>query len=322
MNRPSRFSILLFSVLLVHCSRSRNTGNEPEINWNTRITEANLQDHVRFLTSPELAGRAAGTVGERAAADHVVRHLEKAGLKPLGPDWIVPVLSPGRPDTINVIGVHRGKTDRMVLIGAHMDHLGETGGQMYPGADDNASGVAAMLEICSALASRKLEKTLVCVAFGGEERGLLGSRGLVRENQVPLEQVDLMINLDMLGRSFFESLFMQEKPRGLGLSTHKIPPELVERITETGKRDEVELMTISEAWIQKINPGFAYDSMPFNERGISTLFFSSSLHPDYHRPSDTLEKLSFDALARRTRFIGRVAEEQLQNKVNPELAKP
>ncbi len=276
------------------------------------ITEESLMAHVRFLVSPGLAGRQIGTPGEEQAAAYVEKHLRAAGFEPVGPAMTLPVTRPGRPATRNVVARVPGTGDRVVLLGAHLDHLGVRDGQLHPGADDNASGVAVLLEVCRTISggarARPLAKTLVCVAFGGEEAGLVGSRAFVASGVVDLARVDRMINLDMLGRPLFESLFAQTKPDGLGLVVNRVPEAELDAIFALAKTEGVELMSLPESWIQKVQAGYAYDSIPFNERGVTTLFFSSSLHADYHRPTDTADRLAPRQLRNRAAAIARIVE--------------
>ena len=272
------------------------------------ITEESVMTHVRFLTDPALAGRKMGTPGEEQAAAYVEKHLKSAGFEAVGDTMIVPATSPRGTGTRNVVARRRGAGDRVVLVGAHLDHLGVRDGALHPGADDNASGVAVMLEVCRVLAARPLGKTLVCVAFGGEEAGLVGSRAFVASGLIPPDRIHRMINLDMVGRPLFESLFGAAKPDGLGLVVDRIPEAELDAIFALATEERVELMSLPEAWIQKAQPGFAYDSIPFNEAGVATLFFSSSLHADYHRPTDTADRLAPRQLRNRAAAIARIVE--------------
>jgi Zn-dependent M28 family amino/carboxypeptidase len=304
------WSVLLILSVGTACGRRDEKPQAQDVAPPEGITEARLMAHVHYLTSAELAGRKIGTPGEDAAAAYVEKFLTAAGFSPMGATMIVPVIRPGKTRTLNVVGVLRGSSDRVVLVGAHLDHLGLRDDKLHPGADDNASGVAALLEICGDLARRRgqaaLAKTLVCVAFGGEEAGLVGSRAFVREGTVELSRIDHMVNLDMLGRPLFESMFGQSKPDGLGLIVHRIPEPELDEIMAMTKAEGVELMSLPEVWIKKLQPGFAYDSMPFNEQGVATLFFSSGLHADYHQPTDTADRLAPRQLRARTAAIAKI----------------
>ncbi len=309
-------SVMLFLLLGSACGSQKDKKDVPPAAQQkpapAGITEDRLMAHVNFLTSKELAGRKIGTPGEKAAAAYIEKHLKAAGFAPVGAAMIVPVIRPGRTETLNVVGVRRGESDRVVLVGAHLDHLGERDGKLFPGADDNASGVAVLLELCRELSAVPLKKTLVCVAFGGEEAGLVGARAFVNDETVAVSRIDRMVNLDMLGRPLFESLFGQGKPDGLGVIVNRIPDAELDGIMALAKAEGVEMMSLPEAWIQKVQAGFAYDSMPFNEQGVATLFFSSSLHADYHQPTDTADRLAPRQLRNRaaaiTKIVARLAQ--------------
>jgi Zn-dependent M28 family amino/carboxypeptidase len=146
------------------------------------------------------------------------------------------------------------------------------------------------------------------VAFGGEEAGLVGSRAFMDAGVIDIARIDRMVNLDMLRRPLFESLFGQTKPDGLGLLVNRIPEAELDAVFALAKSEGVELMSLPESWIQKVQSGFAYDSMPFNERAVATLFFSSSLHADYHRPTDTADRLAPRQLRNRAAAIAKIVE--------------
>ncbi|MBU1069355.1 M20/M25/M40 family metallo-hydrolase [Myxococcota bacterium] len=301
--------LLLLLLATAACGRQEKKSDPPASpgqEMAAGITEAALLAHVNHMTAKELAGRKIGSPGEKAAAAYVEKHLKAAGFTPVGDAMIVPVLRPGLTGTLNVVGVKRGPSDRVVLVGAHLDHLGERDGKLHPGADDNASGVAALLEICRELSTLPLKKTLVCVAFGGEEAGLVGSRAFVRDATVDPAKIDRMVNLDMLGHPLFESMFGQSKPDGLGVIVNRIPEAELDGIIALAKAQGVEIMSLPEIWIQKLQPGFAYDSMPFNEKDVATLFFSSGLHADYHRPTDTVDRLAPRQLRNRAVAITKI----------------
>ena len=181
-----------------------------------------LMEHVQWLAAPEREGRGVGTKGLDAAAEYVAAQFKAMGLQPGGRDgsYFQPFTagkSPaGGPVTLrNVVGVLPGTkaewTGQSAVLGAHYDHLGSgwpdvhkgDEGRVHPGADDNASGVAVLLELAKALAAgEKPQRTLVFVAFAGEEAGLLGSRHYVEHPPFPIEKTLGMINLDTVGRLF------------------------------------------------------------------------------------------------------------------------
>jgi hypothetical protein len=204
----------------------------------------------------------------------------------------------------NVIGVLEAEgplAAETIVIGAHYDHLGLGGhgsldpksGAIHHGADDNASGVAALVSIARSLAAHrpKLKRRVVFVAFTGEERGLLGSGHYVRNPPFPLEKTVAMLNLDMVGRLRDDKLIV------MGTGTAKNFPPLLDQINA------------AHGFKLVSNPtGYGpSDQMVFYGREIPVLHFFTGTHADYHRPSDTSEKLNIPGMRRIATFAADVA---------------
>lgn len=278
-----------------------------------------LERHVHALVA--LGGRAAGTPDELRAAAYGARELAAAGVEPAGTDvleggrWAMPVAW-GR-GSRNVVGRVRGagRKPGSIVIGAHMDHLGVVGGKVHPGADDNASGVAAVIEAARALVARRgeLERDVLVVLFGAEEVGLVGSRAFVRARAAD-EKVAAMINVDMLGRPLLDqpaaALFrwtLGTSPVGvLGTRGQPALREAVEGACRVVGHRAVAPEDLPAA-LQPIVEEQARarsDDWPFREAGIPTLFLSSSLSYDYHQPTDTPDKLDWELLEERTQLLG------------------
>lgn len=206
----------------------------------------------------------------------------------------------GQAKTANVIGILPGSDpvlrDECVVIGAHYDHvgIGEFGsmgndmGEIHNGADDNASGTAALLELAQAFTAspEKPKRSIVFAAFAAEERGLLGSRHYVANPLVPIEKTVAMINLDMVGRS----------EDGL--------VEVIGVGTSPGFAADVERWNKDIGLVLKTQEGYSPDSdhAPFAGKQVPILFLFTGLHPDYHRPGDDWEKINSPDAARVTRL--------------------
>ena len=187
----------------------------------------------------------------------------------------------------NVIGVVPGVdpalSDEAVVIGAHYDHLGREGDAVYPGADDNASGTAVVLGLAQALAASRPPRTLVFALFAGEELGLLGSDYHVRHpSAVPIERMIAMVNFDMVGRLDGRHLLVGGVDTGSGFRG------LVEAAAKEAGLD-VDLRASGTG---------ASDHTRFHGAGVPVLFFHSGSHADYHRPSDTADKIDAAGMAR------------------------
>jgi hypothetical protein len=205
--------------------------------------------------------------------------------------------------TVNdVLAYLPGKTDEYIIIGAHYDHLGYGNvdslapsqiGQIHPGADDNASGTAGVLELARLLAPRKgqLPRGILFADFAGEELGLLGSAEWVKEPTLPLDKADAMINMDMIGRIKDERVYIG------GTGTGATFKELLDE--EKSK---------SPFHIEYSASGYAAsDHTSFVGKQIPVLFFFSGLHSDYHKPSDTWDKINAPDAAKLLDFIDDVA---------------
>jgi len=196
----------------------------------------------------------------------------------------------------NVIGVLPGAdpalADEAVVIGAHYDHLGRDGQTVYHGADDNASGTAVVLGLAEHFAAQRPPRTLVFILFAGEEIGLLGSAHHVRQpSAVPVERMAAMLNFDMVGRLGGRRLFVGGVDTGAGFRA----------LVEAAGRDvglDLDLRGAGSG---------ASDHARFHAAGVPVLFLHSGQHADYHRPSDTADKLDIAGMTRIADLGARVA---------------
>ncbi len=206
-------------------------------------------------------------------------------------------------ETYNVIGYLPAKSDEYLVVGAHYDHLGYGGqgsGSLAPdekkihyGADDNASGSAGLIELVRYFAKQKhsLKRNLVFIGFGAEEMGLLGSAHFVNHPAFPLEKTIAMLNMDMIGRMKDSALAIS------GIGTAKE----FEEMCKSENRENFKL---------KLSPdGFGpSDHSSFYAKNIPVLFFFTGNHPNYHKPTDTWEKINYADEARVVRYVARVIE--------------
>src|SRR5215470_3933418 len=202
----------------------------------------------------------------------------------------------------NVLAFLPGKSDEYVILGAHYDHLGRGNfdslapsqiGQIHPGADDNASGTAGLLELARRLAPMKgkLHRAILFASFAGEELGLLGSAEWVKEPTRPLEKAVAMLNMDMIGRIKDDKIYIG------GVGTGSTFQEVLDRAQDK-----------SGFKIEYSASGYASsDHTSFVTRRVPVLFFFSGLHSDYHKPSDTWEKINPQAAARLLNVVARAA---------------
>jgi len=224
-----------------------------------------------------------------------------------------------RARTRNVAGLLPGSDAKLreecVVLGAHYDHLGlgfrnslapQQTGQVHPGADDNASGTAGLLELARELAARKqsLKRSILFLAFSAEELGLLGSAHYTKQPLVPLEKTVAMLNLDMVGRPRDGKLTVG------GADTSPIFREVLARANTVG-------LTVSYS-----SSGFgSSDHQSFYTKNIPVLFFFSGLHADYHKPSDTADRIQTADLARVATLALNVAQELARREERPAFVK-
>jgi aminopeptidase YwaD len=219
----------------------------------------------------------------------------------------------------NVVGLLEGSDPRMaseyVVIGAHYDHLGLGGpeslaanpeGQIHHGADDNASGTSALLDLARVMAGARggVKRSIVFVAFSGEELGLLGSAAYTRNPPVPLASTVAMLNMDMVGRLRNGALFVG----GMGTSPAWKP--LVERLNaeSNGKPASAESGSRSRFQLSYGQDGFGpSDHQSFYVKDIPVLFFFTNSHDDYHKPSDTADKINAEGIRQVAEFVREIA---------------
>jgi Zn-dependent M28 family amino/carboxypeptidase len=265
-------------------------------------TEALLAD-VAWLTAPERAGRGSFQAGGRAAADWLAARFRELGFEVVRQPIDSGEGGAGSAD--NVIGIRRGG-EHAVLVSAHYDHLGVDGdGVVYPGADDNASGVAVMLAIARALGDARGGHTVVFVGFGAEEAGLLGSGAYVRDPVWPLERTLVLVNFDMVGRNFFEYMGAGQ-PGSVAVIGLEASAAHRAAARQAAEAEGLSLIAASGQFIARLGFDARTDDWWFRERGVATIHFSTGLHRDYHAATDTVERLRPDQLLRIARTAARL----------------
>jgi hypothetical protein len=274
----------------------------------------NLTTDVTFLAADDLGGRAIGTEGEQKAAEYLAKEFEKIGLQPKGTEGFFQPFTVSKPSNPheeavigtdgegitgrNVIGFLDKKAEHTIVIGAHFDHLG-MGGQgslhrgdsaIHNGADDNASGTAALLALAEILKHEELKSNVLFIAFSGEENGLWGSNYFVKNPTIDLQTVNYMINMDMVGR------LNEEKSlaiNGVGTSPSFVP------IFDQINADSLKLVTSESG----VGPS---DHTSFYLQDLPVLHFFTGQHEDYHKPGDDSDKINYEGLVKVVRYISRV----------------
>ncbi|MGB7203154.1 MAG: M20/M25/M40 family metallo-hydrolase [Pyrinomonadaceae bacterium] len=324
--------------------------------------ETNLRRHVTYLASDKLEGRRTGERGATYAAGYVANQFARMRLKPGArsangkPSYMqsfsyTPVRNPhaDAPEPTkgviatnakagyNIIGILDGH-DRVlkneaIVIGAHYDHLGR-GGQgslaansteIHHGADDNASGTAAIIELARQFAKEKKNKrTIIFIAFSGEEDGLFGSKFYVNNPVFPLDKTVAMINLDMVGRLNDKKLTIG----GIGTASewksmveNKNPQHVTSSGTVvTGSNQPFSISSAAKSvfTLQLNEDGFGpSDHSSFYGKQIPVLFFFTGTHLDYHKPSDTADKINYVGLQQIVAYVAAIAKAVDENPQRP-----
>jgi hypothetical protein len=252
------------------------------------LDAARLLADMRTLSADDMEGRKAGTPGGARARAYVVEAFKRAGLEHYGADYLQPFAFTARGQTYqasNVVGFVRGKDEpaRAVVVSAHYDHLGVVNGEVYNGADDNASGTAALLAMADYFSRHRPAHTVVFVAFDGEEEGLQGSQYFVKSPPLDLKSVVLDVNMDMVSRNARGELY------AAGAFAY---PFLRPHLEEIAKGAAVRLL------IGHDDPKLGHDDWTlqsdqgaFHLAGVPFVYFGVEDHEDYHKPTDDFEKI-------------------------------
>lgn len=295
MTRPfMRLTSISTLIVLVFAPGARSE-SRPELE--------RLKADVFHLASPVLEGRRGE--GGRIAGDFLIQRLKSLGLEPAFGDRYDQEFTSGglvgRNIAARLPGTDPDRSESWLILSAHYDHLGIRGGKTYPGADDNASAVAMVLEVARCLVERadRPDRGTLFVFFDLEEEGLLGSQHFVREPPIPLDNVGLFITADMLGRSLAgicgDSLFVMGTEHA---------PELRPWITEAsdGLPLSVGVVGADLLVIDRSDYG------PFRWKKIPFLFFSTGESPVYHTPDDLPETIDYPKLTAATTLIQRIVD--------------
>ena len=278
---------------------------------------------LKYLAADAREGRGVGTRGLTEAGDYLAAAFKQIGLAPggaAGSYFQTFTIAPDAPaaahanvggkSTRNVIGVLRGRDrarrGQVIVIGAHYDHLGLGGfgalddpdstGKVHNGADDNASGTTALLEVARRLAGGGLPRTVVFIAFSGEELGDLGSDYFVKHPTIPMDSVYAMLNMDMVGRLRNSKLIVS------GAATTQEFPALLDSLNQAGRggAPHFDLRASGDGW----GPS---DQASFYGARRPVLHFFTDLHGDYHRTTDDWDKINIVGLEQVADFVASTA---------------
>ena len=294
---------VLFLMLLIAC----------KTNSEEKTKSVSIKEDVTFLADDKLEGRQTGTDGEKAAADYIASRFEGLGIEAKGTDGYFQTFS-FKPKTdphqevnytvkdgdstitgTNVVAFLDNKAENTIIIGAHYDHLGYgaegslfrgESQEIHNGADDNASGVAVLLNLAEKLKEKNTGNNYLFMAFSGEEMGLLGSNYFTKNPTIDLSKANYMLNMDMVGRLKQDSTLAV-----YGVGTSPILKQVVKANNSKFKIIENE---------SGVGPS---DHTSFYNSDIPVLHFFTGQHEDYHKPGDDFEKLNYEGMETISTYI-------------------
>ncbi|WP_104735836.1 M28 family peptidase [Hanstruepera ponticola] len=294
-----KISLLVLFITLLGCK-------------NEHTYENKIKKDVMFLSDDKLEGRETGTDGELKAAEYISQRYAEIGIEPKGTEGYYQTFSfkptndphgevaftniaeDGTVTGTNVVGYINNNAKNTVVIGAHYDHLGYGGDgslhkgekAIHNGADDNASGVAVMLDLAGKLKNVNTSNNYLLIAFSGEEMGLLGSNYFVKNPTIDTKAVSYMINMDMVGRLKQDSTLAV-----YGTGTSPIFKQVLNSHNDNFKLIEKE---------SGVGPS---DHTSFYLADIPVLHFFTGQHEDYHKPGDDFDKLNYKGMATISSYI-------------------
>ena len=317
---------ILILIFPFFCSSQENIKYANTININ------DLYDHINVLASDSLEGRETGKPGQKKAAKYIANHFQKIGIPPYKRKTYFQKFKVKSKRHVckcddcdltffkrvfksnqiikgeNVLGYIEGTDlkDELIIITAHYDHLGKHDSLIFNGADDDASGVAGAMEIAEAFMIAKKDgygprRSILIMPVSGEEKGLLGSKYYTDNPIYPLNSTIANLNIDMIGRlddwhNTGDYVYLIGSDR-LSYDLHNINEEINSNYTK---------LELDYKYNDEDDPNRYYyrsDHYNFAKNNIPVIFYFNGVHEDYHRPSDTIEKLDFNKIKKISKLI-------------------
>jgi len=285
------------------------------LEYSKTITPQDLKTHLYIMASDEFEGRNTGEPGQKMAAEYLKDFYMGHNIpSPLGGnDYFQDIptkdLKPNLSPSENVVAFIEGseKPEEIIVISAHYDHLGMTDEDIFNGADDNGSGTVALMKIAETFQNAKEngngpKRSILFLHFTGEEKGLLGSKYYVKHPIFPLANTVTDLNIDMIGRvddahennPDFVYLIGADK---LSTELHEISEEINKKFTN---------LTLDYTYNDDDDPNRFYyrsDHYNFAKNNIPIIFYFNGTHQDYHKPSDTPDKINYEILTKRIQLV-------------------
>lgn len=322
-----KISTSIFIIfLLVSCSSTKKISSENLTEkYISSISENALKTNLTIIASDEMEGRETGSEGQKKAGRYIIEQYQKAGISfPKGATsyyQTVPAAylnakrNENLSDSENIWAFIEGtdKKEEIVVVSAHYDHVGIKNGEVFNGADDDGSGTVALIEIAKAFQKAKNEgngprRSILILHVTGEEHGLHGSRYYTENPLFPLKNTVADVNIDMIGRR--DDLHKDTNNYIYVIGSDYLSSDLY-AICESTNQKHIGL-TLDYKYNDKKDKNRYYyrsDHYNFAKNGIPSVFFFNGSHADYHKPTDVVDKIEFDALTKRTKYAFAVAWE-------------
>jgi Zn-dependent M28 family amino/carboxypeptidase len=290
--------LVVLAIVGCHAPASPRDPAPAPVELRDALAETSLLADIAWLTAPERAGRGSQTPSARATAEWLANELRAAGYRD-----VIEQAIPELPGQVNVIASTPG-SGRAVVVMAHYDHLGVQGGALYPGANDNASGVAVALAVARDLAAHHVTGRVAFVFTGGEEVDLLGARAFVASPPppLPLAAIRVVYNLDMVGTPLFGN---DAQLAAVGLPDD---PDLADVAATAARTAGLTLISVRPGLLTLVGEDRRSDDWVVRDAHVPAVHFSTGLSEDYHRPSDTADRLSRPQLVRIAHFLRALVE--------------
>ncbi|WP_396184721.1 M28 family metallopeptidase [Flavobacterium sp.] len=326
--------ILILFLLAVSLSCTSQKNSVSDVNptgYMNSITALDLKTHLYIVASDEMQGRETGSAGQKKAGEYLINQYKTNTVSyPKGAtdfyqrvpsSFLNAIRNENLPDSENIWAYIEGseKPNEVIVISAHYDHIGIKNGEIYNGADDDGSGTVALLEIAQAFSKAKKEghgpkRSLLFLHVTGEEHGLLGSSYYSQNPLFPLANTITNINIDMIGR---HDEFHNDSSNYVYIIGSDFLSTDLYTICENANKNYVNLF-LDYKFNAKTDPNRFYyrsDHYNFAKNGIPSVFLFTGVHADYHKATDEVDKIEFDALAKRTQLAFTIAWE-LANREN------
>lgn len=318
--RKIRAKLLLLSALLL--SAGPHTAAQSLRAYENLISTRQMQQTLEYLAHEQMEGRASGTGGSELAAHFLVNQFRSIGLKPWHWHYTQSFRFQDSIAVRNIVGLlpASGPSDEYIVIGAHYDHLGRLGHSIYPGADDNASGVTALLALARMFTAMKADgqgprKNLIFVAFDGKELDMAGSRHFVEQLDIPRGRITAMVNMDMLGTDLVPP--RREREYLFVIGEHTLPESVRGYLAYISRRTLYKLDLDPTFYGSRDFSRMMYrtsDQHPFAAAGIPAVLFTSAFHQHTFKKTDRPDIIDYPLLRKRTmvifNFINRLCAEK------------